>query len=1007
MILPSVLSGRGCRACALALASLAVTAVIFSADARGATADSLETGFDSPSGTAKPLVWWHWINGNVTKEGIAADLEDMKRVGIGGAQILDVEIYLPKGPVRYGTDSWHEHVQFAIKKAAELGLEIDMANSSGWSGAGGPWVTPELSMKQVVWSETETSGGSVSVSLPQPTAKLNFYRDVAVIAVPSTTERLDNIDTKINWKAKPVPKFLATGAEPAAIPLDKVVNLTGKMDAAGKLKAQLPQGKWVILRFGYTVTGSDNHPATPEGHGLEVNKLDADAVAFQFDKSLGRIIKEAGPLAGKTFAGILFDSFEAGFQNWTAALPAEFQKQKKYDFVPWMPVLTGRILQSREASEGVLWDFRNVIDELFAENYFGTMHKLAAAHGMKIYSESQGGPLNPMSANRHVDVPMNEFWMPDIASRVSRMKMSSSAAGFYGRNIVGAEAFTAKPEDGKHLAIPSTLKSPGDYAFVTGINRFIFHHYTHQPVTAAAPGFALGRYGSHFGRLNTWWPYADAWISYLSRSQFLLQQGRTVADVAVLVDENTGYGLTAKNANLVPGYDFNVCYPAYLRDMSMKDGRLVHPQGHSFGLLVTPDAWVAELSTLRHLRDLIQAGARIVGNPPNAPAGLRDVENQAEFKSLVQEIWDGLDGKRETSKKLGAGFVYRGVKPPEVLEQEGIVPDLSWAPATVPFKFIHRSTADADIYFVFNYSKDPVSAHLEFRQKDRVPELWNSETGSHVDSPIYSATKNGTALPVQFEPYGSVFVVFRKPVSGKWIAAADPVELEEKNAKILTSAASVSITYSDGAQKTLSMPVLPAASTFAGPWQIAFLDGRGAPPKAVYQKLQSWSEDTNPGIKYYSGAATYTTTFQAPAAKPLQAAILDLGNVADIASVAVNGQPAGILWMPPFRVDVTPLLKPGVNTLQVSVANRWVNRLIGDEAIPVDFAYQKKGTNKFTDGRLLSLPDWLYDPRKLSSKKRQSFSTWQHYAADSPLLPSGLLGPVKLEWLNVVQPPQS
>lgn len=346
------------------------------------------------------MVWWHWINGNVTKEGIAADLEDMKRVGIAGVQMFDVEIYLPPGPVRYGSDRWHEAVQFAIRKADELGLEFCMMNTPGWSASGGPWVTPERSMKRVVWSETETAGGPVAVTLPQPEGKLGFYRDIAVIAVPATTERLDTLPPKVGEATKPVTRVLSGPV--SAIPEDQVIMLSGKMDASGKLSADLPRGRWMILRFGFTTTGSTNHPAVPEGKGLEIDKLDADAVAFQFDRALGRVIREAGPLAGKTFNGILFDSFEGGPQNWTDQFPAAFTKQKGYDFLPFLPLITGRIIGSPEKSEAVLWDFRHVLEELFAENYFGTMHRLAAEHGIKIYAESQGGPLNPMSANRQI-----------------------------------------------------------------------------------------------------------------------------------------------------------------------------------------------------------------------------------------------------------------------------------------------------------------------------------------------------------------------------------------------------------------------------------------------------------------------------------------------------------------------------------------------------------------------------------------------------------------------------
>lgn len=971
------------------------------ADAASATAtasSSLEAGFAKPPRQARPLVWWHWINGNVTKEGIRADLDDMKRVGIGGAQILDVEMYLPKGPVRYGSDEWREHVQYAIETAAQLDLEIHIANSPGWSGSGGPWVTPERAMKRIVWSETKTDGGAVSLELPQPPAKLGFYRDIAVLAAPATAERLEDLPAKIVEASKPLRR--ATRSDPDGIPLDDVMNLTRKMDGAGKLAAALPPGRWVLLRFGYTATGATNHPAQPEGHGLEVDKLDAEAVTFEFEQSVGRIIRDAGRLAGKTLNGILFDSFEAGFQNWTESFPAEFAKRKGYDFIPYLPLVTGRIIQSREVSEAVLWDFRHVIDEMFAENYFGTMHRLAARHGMKIYSESQGGPLNPMSANRHVDVPMNEFWMPDASGRASRIKLTTSAAGFLGRNIVAAEAFTATPANGKYQNTPSTLKRPGDQAFALGINRFVFHHYTHQPVTSAAPGFALGRYGSHFGRLNTWWPYADGWIRYLARCQFLLQQGRTIADACVLVEEDTGYGFPSKMAKLVPGYDFQACSPVDLRAMSFRDGRLVHPQGQSYGLLILPKEWVAELSTLRHLRRLVQAGAAILGEPPTAPAGLRDVQAREEFNLLAAELWSGMDGEKVKSRKVGAGAVYRNLEPTEVLQQCGLPSDLSWEPEDADFKFLHRATGDADIYFVFSDSEKPVRADLRFRQKDRCPEIWDAATGAHADAPIFAARDDGISVPIQFEPWGSVFVIFRKPLPNRWITAAAPANIELRDGKILAAGESVVLSSSDGGTQTVSLAARPADVTLRRSWAVSFTDGRGAPQRAVFERLVSWPEHSDPSIKYYSGTAVYRTTFEATAAPPGRTAILDLGDVADIAELSVNGQSAGVLWKPPFRADVTRLLRNGSNAIEVRVANRWINRLIGDESVPVEYAYQPPGRSKFTDGRLLTLPAWLYDPSKLSTRKRHSFSTWKHYDGDSPLVRSGLLGPVKLEWFE-------
>lgn len=995
--------------CVLALLTLLVALVTVAASA-DETLD-LEAGFQNPPREARPLGWWHWINGSVTKEGIRADLEAAKAAGMGGVQMFDVEIYMPPGPVRYGTPNWHEHVQYAIQTADQLGLEFHLMNTPGWSASGGPWVTAELSMKQLVWSETYTAGGDVALKLPKsdtgPPAKprhpvdLDFYQDIAVIAVPRTSERLEDLDRKINAAAKPVSRLVA--GDVPGIPLDKVLNLTSRMDGEGYVKASLPPGDWVILRFGFTSTGRGNHPAAPEGTGLEIDKLDADAVAFQFEKAVERIIDEAGPLAGKTFNGLLFDSFEAGFQTWTAKFPAEFSAQKGYDITPYLPLLTGRIIESRQTSEAVLWDFRHVIEELIAENYFGTMHRLASEHGIKVYSESQGGPLNPMSANRHVDVPMNEFWMPAATARASRIKQSVSSASLAGKRIVAAEAFTATPENGKYQNSPADLKRPGDQAFALGINRFAFHSFTHQPVTEAAPGFALGRYGTHFGRLNTWWPYADGWIDYVSRSQFLLQQGRTVADVCFLIDEDIGYGLPQKITTMLPGYSFELCYPPTVREMTVRDGALIHPTGAEFQLLVTPGTWmaktwVAELSTVRHIRDLVHRGATLAGRPPVAPAGLKDFRQRDEFDRLVDEIWGGLHAGTIRSKRLGAGRIYSGLSALEILRTQGIAPDLSWSPSDANLKFIHKSVPNADIYFVFNDSENSLRTDLHFRQNNRRPEIWNALTGARADAPVFTRTEHGISVPVELGPWGSSFVIFRKPLPKRWVNRAYPVNLELNDGRFLSRADSVVIGYSDGKPKQIQLGSLPITQSAPGPWRVKFKDGLGAPEEAVFEDLISWSEHSHPDIRHYSGTAVYTATFETQPLNSGHVVLLDLGEVADIAKVFVNGKVAGVLWTPPFRTDITPFLQEGTNSLQIHVANRWINRLIGDEKIAVDYTYQEPGGSKFTDGRLESLPEWLGDPIKKPKDGRHSFSIWKHYSVGSPLVASGLLGPVEIKW---------
>lgn len=947
----------------------------------------MEAGFASPPPEARPLVWWHWINGNVTKAGIEADLADMKRVGIAGVQLFDASMYLPPGPVRYGTDAWHEHVQFAIRTADKLGLELDLMNAPGWSGSGGPWITPERAMKRYVWTETEVEGGGeVSVTLPQPTAKLGFYRDVAVLAVPGGA--LTNAANGVVSLKAVTPVALNVKAEPVAT--SQILVLTAPLSAEGRLHQELPPGRWTLLRFGFTVTGSMNHPAQPEGHGLECDKLEAGDVAFQFEQSLGRIIREAGPLAGKTLRGVLFDSFEGGFQNWAETWPQQFRQLKGYDLVPWLPVLTGRVVGSREESEAFLRDFNSAIGERIAASYLGTMQRLANGHGLRVYAEAQGGPLDPMLCARYVDVPMNEFWMPSATERLPRIKLVASAAKAQGRQVVGAEAFTAKPEDDGMRISPALLKRPGDEAFAAGINRFILHYYVHQPYADVAPGFTLGRYGTHFGRLNTWWPYAGAWVDYVSRCQYLLQQGQTVADVCYLLSEDFGYGFPTNLVATPPGYDYDIVYPRQLAAMACRDGALVTPRGATYRLLALPEcAWAADVGTLRKLGELVRAGAAVTGVPPTAPFGLRDCKDAQAFNRLAEALWGGLDGKVMTSKPLGSGKVYRGLSLAAVLCREGIAPDVTWplSGGEARFRYTHRRTDGADLYFILNDSEQPADTTFTLRATGRQPEVWDAVAGTHADAPSFKASASATEVPLQLGPWGSAFVVFR-----------DGRRVSEVGRR------------SEGD----NVPEVKKALALSGPWEVSFEPKRGGPGKAevgeqraegrkdgavMFKMLADWSTHSDPRIRYYSGTATYRKTFALPASdlRPLTSLVLDLGQVCDVAEVFVNGQSAGVLWTPPFRIDLARWARSGANELEIRVANTWVNRLIGDERVPVEYAYKSAG-NKFTLGALEALPAWLGKPDGAKANKRHTFMTWKHYTAESPLLPAGLLGPVTLQW---------
>ncbi|MDR1789312.1 MAG: hypothetical protein LBR12_03025 [Opitutaceae bacterium] len=992
-----------------------------------ASADALDSGFDKPPLSARPMGWWHWINGSVTKTGIDADLDAFARAGLGGVQLFDCEVYMPPGSVRYGTENWFSHVEHAIHRCAELGLEFHLMNTPGWSASGGPWITEELSMKHVVWSETKVSsaGAPLSVSVPRNRDKMpgklrkqprplepTFYRDIALLAVPAAdSPRMDALlNRKIAWGARPVVR--ATANRPG-IPREAVLDLTASLNPATEnITVTLPPGEWTLIRFGFTSTGVGNHPASEGGEGLEADKLDPAAIEFQFNHAILPLVRRAGPLAGKTFNGILFDSFEAGFQNWTANLPAAFRTRKNYDLIPWLPLLTGRIIADEQTSEAVLADFRDVIDNLIAENYFGTMQRLAHAHGLKLYSESQGGALNPAPMNRFVDVPMNEFWMPGgKQSRASRIRQTVSTATFNGAPIVAAESFTAKPEDGKWQNTPHSLKRAGDEAFSFGINKFIFHSLTHQPYEAA-PGFSLGRYGTHIGRLNTWWPNADAWIAYLSRSQFLLQQGRVAADICFLADDDLGYGgLVNLPDSLAEGFDYQIATAVELAEMSVNnDGTLSHPKAGAFRLLVTPGApildrkWSASVATLRKLRQLVAGGAALLGNPPSFPAGLADIRDRAAFDALVAEIWG--DAPAATGKRaLGKGLVFRNQTAAAALDAIGATPDVAWksSDARQTAAFLHRTDGDTDIYFLHNLSENAATLDVSLRQRGRIPEIWDAATGRHRDALVFRETGATTTLPLAFEPRGSLFVIFRKPLPPRWATSTEPLSAAASQTAdgLLCDKPPSTVFYSDGTRAAAAdkPPPLPAAQPIATPWKVTFPDGRGAPAaELVFPKLISWPDHPDDGVRHYSGTALYKNTFDAAPPAPGQVAVLDLGQVADIARVFVNGREAGVVWREPCRLDITKLLRAGKNTLEIRVANRWINRLIGDERVPApELNYQRKGVSKFTDGRLLKYPEWLGKPGRTAPAGRHSFAIWKHYDAADPLVPSGLLGPVRLE----------
>jgi hypothetical protein len=1068
------------------------------------TAD-LAKGFTAPPDSARPHTWWHWMNGNITKEGITADLESMKRVGIGGAQIFNVLEGIPLGPVDYMSPEWLDMVKHAAVEADRLGLELCFHNCAGWSCSGGPWIKPEYAMQTVVTSETTAKGPThFDAALPQPKKNHDYYRDIAVLAFPTPTDktRIEQLNPKallhneFQYGIQPDSKEVPAGA---VVSRKQVVDLTARLDKEGKLTWDVPEGDWTILRIGYTPTGAMNSPSTDSGRGLEVDKMSRDALDVHWVNGIEPVIKKLGPLVGKSFNNCLVDSYEMGDCNWTPKFREEFTKRRGYDPLTFLVTLSGRYVDGGEATERFLWDFRRTIGDLFADNYYNYFADLCHKNGLKFSTEPYDGPFECLQVGAKADVVMGEFWYSPGAflEGVSQsVKLAASVAHTHGIPIVGAESFTAGPDDsGKWMGHPGALKRQGDSTWCLGINRYIFHTYAHQPWLDHAPGMTMGQWGTHFGRFNTWWEQSVPWMKYIARSQYLLQQGRCVGDVLFFAGEASPNGSPFHPELKAKGYDYDTCGTDLIYQLAVKDGRVTTPSGSSYAVLALPDTTWMTPALARKVSELVAAGAKIVGPKPTKSPSLSD--NPA-CDAEVDKIADGVWGTKASESRIISGPVDG------ILKLIGVQPDCEALGNEAQPAFIHRATDAADIYFVSNQQPFAVTFDCAFRTAGRLPELWNAETGAIEPAPMWRVADGRTVVTLNLDQAGSVFVVFRQKAAapndpivkivspgddaaakaapkleirkaaygdfskpdGKRVdvtaklqelvknghlqasasnsLAGDPAYMvvkelhleyaldgkvqsavyqenetillpddqqtpqpprpklvveDGKLSLIAAKAGRYSVKTASGAEKTAVIENLPEPAEITGSWELTFPAGRGAPEKATFDQLVSWPECTEKGIKYFSGTATYHKKITIPqsALAANRTLLLDLGKVKEIAEVRLNGQKCGIAWKSPFRVDITKAAKAGDNELEVEVTNLWPNRLIGDEQEPEDVEWNSKN-----DIILKKWPDWFVkgEPRPVQS--RQTFTTWHHWRKDSPLQPSGLLGPVMLRSLEEV-----
>ncbi len=1012
---------------------------------------SIEQGFRSIPDSVQTGVYWYWISDNISKEGVARDLEAMKVAGINRAFIGNIGIDgIPYGDHKLLSSEWWEVLHAALKKATELNIEIGIFNSPGWSQSGGPWVKSSQAMRYLASSDTIVAGpGRMQLTLPsvgkdeqdvcviaypaldkpvaekswainkksgqssssvlvfdkeatvrtliyrvntpfKTTAKLwvkkggkdellrQFVIDRSnpalnvgfvpyapvVISLPETSASQFRLEMSEEGEAagnvtltsspmmerypeKSLAKMFQTPLpmwddylwekQPAVsdaslmVSPDAIKNVT-EFSKNGVLDWEVPEGKWVIRRMAMLPTGVTNSPAAPEATGPEIDKMSKKHVAFHFDAFIGDILKRIPEADRKTFKVVVQDSYETGGQNWTDDMISVFKERYGYDPVPYLPVLEGTVVGNPDISDRFLWDLRRLIADRVSYDYVGGLRDVCHQHGLTTWLENYGHwgfPGEFLQYGGQSDEIAGEFWsegsLGDIENRAA-----SSCGHIYGKRRVWAESFTSGgPAFGRY---PYQMKQRGDRFFTEGINSSLLHVYIHQPFEDREPGLDAW-FGNEFNRKNTWFSQMDVFTGYLKRCNFMLQRGDYVADVAYFIGEDAPKMTGICTPELPAGYSFDyINGEVLLQRASVEDGRIVLPSGMKYRLLVLPQLETMRPEILQKIKELLQAGACVIGPAPKYSPSLSDYPAaDRKVQALASELWGD---QTESVRTIGKGRLFMpatSLQP--VLEALNVKPDMRVNSGT-PVLFIHRATDEGDIYFISNQSENPVDINPSFRVAGKLPELWNPLTAEIRLLPEFTCADGVTTVPVRLEGFESSFIIFRKK--------GTPAKTTARN-----------------------YPVKEVLATVSSPWQVDFEKGKRGPEEAVtFPALQDWTESTDPSIRYFSGKAIYTNRITLDEL-PQKALYLDLGKVMVMAKVKINGQYVGGVWTTPYRLPVGDFLRKGENLIEVEVVNNWRNRLIGDASLP--------------------------------EKERGTWTNVNPWNADSPLQSSGLIGPVEIQ----------
>jgi hypothetical protein len=847
-------------------------------------------------------------------------------------------VVIPEPKMGFMSEEWQEMLNFSIKEAARVGLEVSVNLSVCAGSLKGPWPVGETSPKRMIWTATPLKGGAkFSNVLKKPEDRKHFW-DVATLAIKHDGKSLKPMTDWINagdgphdgWSGKKLGK----STDKSARNVLKMVDLSSKVNAQGKLEWQVPEGQWSLLRFAYT---------TIDGHEYDVDMMDPSAVEDHFNRMGKRIIDNAGPLAGKTLTHFYSVSWEGSVPTWTGKFEEYFQKYRNYSIRPWLPVLAGFYVKDREETARFMKDYRLTRNDVFRDNFYGTMKKLCHENGLEWHSES-GGPWNrapeifgeadQMAFLARNDFPQGEYWYTGNTSRKGRQMSRPPAmtAHTYGMKIAAAEAFTHMT---RHWTpYPAILKHCGDESFVDGVNRLIWHTFTCSPKKLGLPGSEYFA-GTHINPNITWFEQSKPYITYLGRCQHLLQQGLFVADVCVFTGDvpyqhwgrHTTKWSPKATMELPSGHGYDIFSTEVLLERAkVKDGNIVLPDGMSYSLLVVDlDDSLVSLKALKKIEELKADGANIVfgDRKPVKAYGMGETTTADDLavQRLAEKLWKDSPTLTQSLKSLKLTSDFEGT-----------------------YEYIHRRDGDTDIYFVVGSGKSDCT----FRVNGKQPELWNPVTAEIEDAIGWKKSADGrTKLTLELPEHGSAFVIFRKEGTPKPVQAP---------------------------------PEISGELAINGAWKVTFPPDRGAPAEAVFDPLMQWNDHKEFGIRHFSGTATYHKSFEVSATDVKKPAWLELGTVAALAQVKLNGKDLGIVWTAPWKIELTGVLKSGTNKLEIEVTNPWANRMVGDAALPPEQRITKSNMQY--------------------QKGKRTLKNFQGFASTDMLQPSGLKGPVRVEFFE-------